>query len=254
MKVSGKINGFLCALCVFVVNISMKPKNWFESLNCAIEGILYVVKHERHMRYHFIIAGIVLLISLFLNLSTFEFVLLAVSITFVLFAEVINTAFEVLTDMITTEYNPLIKAVKDMAAGGVLIASIAAAIMGYWILSKHLFPPIKLSLLLVKRSSELIAVISLIIVIILVVIIKTTFGKGKPLHGGLPSGHAALSFSIWTAVSLITLDPLITILTFIMAVMVSHSRLLLEIHTIKEVIAGAMLGILTTVVIFKIFE
>lgn len=206
------------------------------------------------MRYHFIIAGIVLLISLFLNLSTFEFVLLAVSITFVLFAEVINTAFEVLTDMITTEYNPLIKAVKDMAAGGVLIASIAAAIMGYWILSKHLFPPIKLSLLLAKRSSELIAVISLIIVIIFVVIIKTRFGKGKPLHGGLPSGHAALSFSIWTAVSLITLDPLITILTFIMAVMVSHSRLLLEIHTIKEVIAGAMLGILTTVVIFKVFE
>ena len=238
----------------FAVTIAMKPKNWLESLNCAIEGILYVVKHERHMRYHFIIAGIVLLISLFLNLSTFEFVLLSVSITFVLFSEVINTAFEVLTDMITTEYNPLIKAVKDMAAGGVLIASIAAAIMGYWILSKHLFLPIKLSLLLVKKSSELIAVVSLIIVIILVVIIKSRFGKGKPLHGGLPSGHAALSFSIWTAVSLITLDPLIAILTFIMAVMVSHSRLLLEIHTIKEVIAGAMLGILTTVVIFKVFE
>jgi len=232
----------------------MKPKNWFESLNCAIEGILYVVKHERHMRYHFIIVGIVLLISLFLNLSTFEFVLIAVSITFVLFAEIINTAFETITDMITTEYNPLVKAVKDMAAGAVLIASIGAAAMGYWILSKHIFPPIKLSLILVKRSSELIAVIALIIVIILVVILKSRLGKGKPLHGGLPSGHAAISFSIWTAVSLITLDPFIAILTFIMAFMVSHSRLILEIHTIKEVIAGAMLGILATVVIFKVFE
>ncbi|MBI3813047.1 MAG: diacylglycerol kinase [Nitrospinae bacterium] len=232
----------------------MKPKNWFESLNCAIEGILYVVKHERHMRYHFAIAGIVLLISLFLNLSTFEFVLLAVSITFVLFAEVINTAFETITDIITTEYNPMIKTVKDMAAGGVLIASIGAAVMGYWVLSRHIFPPMKLSLVLVKRSSELITVVALIIVIILVVILKSRLGKGKPLHGGLPSGHAALSFSIWTAVSLITLDPLITILTFIMALMVSHSRLLLEIHTIKEVIAGAMLGIMTTVVIFKVFE
>jgi diacylglycerol kinase (ATP) len=232
----------------------MKPKNWLESLNCAIEGILYVAKHERHMRYHFAIAVIVLLVSLFLNLSTFEFVLLAVSITFVLFAEVINTAFETITDIITAEYNPMIKAVKDMAAGGVLIASIGAAIMGYWVLSRHIFPPMKLSLTLVKRSSELITIIALIIVIILVVILKSRLGKGKPLHGGLPSGHAALSFSIWTAVSLITLDPLITMLTFIMAVMVSHSRLLLEIHTIKEVIAGAMLGIMTTVVIFKVFE
>jgi len=231
----------------------LKPKNWFESLNCAIEGILYVAKHERHMRYHFAIAGIVLLVSLFLNLSTFEFVLLAVSITFVLFAEVINTAFETVTDIISTEYNPLIKAVKDMAAGGVLIASIGAAVMGYWVLSKHIFPPMKLSLVLVKRSSELITIVALIIVIILVVILKSKLGKGKPLHGGLPSGHAALSFSIWTAVSLITLDPLVTILTFIMAVMVSHSRLLLSIHTIKEVIAGAMLGIMTTVVIFKAF-
>ncbi|MEK6591070.1 MAG: diacylglycerol kinase, partial [Nitrospinota bacterium] len=230
------------------------PKNWFESLNCAIEGILYVVKHERHMKYHFVIACIVLLISLFLNLSTFEFVLLSLSITFVLFAEIINTAFEVVTDMITTEYNPLIKAVKDMAAGGVLIASIGAAVMGYWILSKHIFSPINLSLILVKRSSELVTIISLIIVIIFVVILKSRLGKGKPLHGGFPSGHAAVSFSIWTAVSLITLDPLITILTFIMAIMVSHSRLLLEIHSIKEVIAGAMLGILTTMVIFKVFE
>jgi diacylglycerol kinase (ATP) len=232
----------------------LKPKNWFESLNCAIEGILYVVKHERHMKYHFVIACIVLLISLFLNLSTFEFVLLSLSITFVLFAEIINTAFEVVTDMITTEYNPLIKAVKDMAAGGVLIASIGAAVMGYWILSKHIFSPINLSLILVKRSSELVTIISLIIVIIFVVILKSRLGKGKPLHGGFPSGHAAVSFSIWTAVSLITLDPLITILTFIMAIMVSHSRLLLEIHSIKEVIAGAMLGILTTMVIFKVFE
>ncbi|HLA48637.1 MAG: diacylglycerol kinase [Nitrospinae bacterium RIFCSPLOWO2_02_FULL_39_110] len=231
----------------------MKPKNWFESLNCAIEGILYVVKNETHMKYHFAIAGIVLIISLFLNLSTFEFVLLAVSITFVLFAEVINTAFEVITDMITREYNPTIKAVKDMAAGGVLIASIGAAVMGYWILSRHIFQPIKFSFVMVKRSSELVAIITLIIVIILVVILKSKFGKGKPLHGGFPSGHAAISFSIWTAVSLITLDPLVTILTFITAVMVSHSRLLLEIHTIKEVIAGAMLGILTTVVIFKTF-
>ena len=206
------------------------------------------------MKYHFVIACIVLLISLFLNLSTFEFVLLSLSITFVLFAEIINTAFEVVTDMITTEYNPLIKAVKDMAAGGVLIASIGAAVMGYWILSKHIFSPINLSLILVKRSSELVTIISLIIVIIFVVILKSRLGKGKPLHGGFPSGHAAVSFSIWTAVSLITLDPLITILTFIMAIMVSHSRLLLEIHSIKEVIAGAMLGILTTMVIFKVFE
>src|SRR3990170_7468993 len=130
----------------------MKPKNWLESLNCAIEGILYVAKTQRHMRYHFMTAVVVLVLSLFLNLSWIEFSLLAFCITLVLFAEVINTAIEVTVDLISEEYHPLARVAKDVAAGAVLLVAIGSFTIGYVILSRHLFPPVKDTLAAVRHS------------------------------------------------------------------------------------------------------
>lgn len=231
----------------------MKPKNWLESLNCAIEGILYVAKTQRHMRYHFITAVAILLLSLFLNLSWIEFSILAFCITLVLFAEVINTAIEVTIDLISEEFHPLARIAKDVAAGAVLLAVIGSLTIGYIILSRHIFPPAADALQEARRSKADLAVVSLLLVIIAVVIMKAKFGKGTPLHGGMPSGHSAIAFSIWTAITLITLDPMIATITFVLATMVSHSRMLMGIHTLWEVIAGALLGTLITLIIFQVF-
>ncbi len=231
----------------------MKPKNWFESLNCAIEGILYTVKTERHMKVHFIVSAVVILLSLTLDINRVEFVLLTVSITLVLFAEIMNTALEVVVDMVQSEYHPLAKRAKDIAAGGVLVASVGAVVMGYMIFSKPVFDAMTGSLQVVKQAPEYLTIIALIIVVIAVVMMKSHFEKGTPLYGGMPSGHAAVSFSVWTSVALITMDPFITILTFILALMVSHSRLLLGIHSKWEVAAGGLLGFLITLLIFQIF-
>ena len=46
----------------------MKPTRWLESVNCAIEGILWTVRTQRHMRYHFLAAVAVLLLALALRL------------------------------------------------------------------------------------------------------------------------------------------------------------------------------------------
>jgi len=231
----------------------MKPKNWLESLNCAIEGILYVAKTQRHMRYHFITAVVVLVLSLFLNLSWIEFSLLAFCITLVLFAEVINTAIEVTIDLISEEFHPLARIAKDVSAGAVLLAVTGSLTIGYVILSRHIFPPASETLREVRHSKADMAIVSLLLVIIAVVITKVRFGKGTPLHGGMPSGHSAIAFSVWTAITLITLDPMIATITFALAIMVSHSRMLMGIHTFWEVIAGALLGAFITLIIFQVF-
>lgn len=231
----------------------MKPKNWLESFNCAIEGILYVAKTQRHMGYHFISAITMLLLSLFLNISWIEFSILALCITLVLFAEVINTAVEVTIDLISEEFHPLARIAKDVAAGAVLIAAIGAFTIGYVILSRHLFPPAAGALRGIRHAHADLTVVSLLLVIITVVIIKARFGKGTPLHGGMPSGHSAIAFSVWTAIALITMDPMISTITFALALMVSHSRMLMGIHTFWEVLAGALVGGLITLAIFQVF-
>lgn len=103
-------------------------------------------------------------------------------------------------------------------------------------------------------ASELGTVVSILIVVIVVIIVKSATGTGTPLHGGITSGHAAVAFSIATAVSLNTLDPLISLLSLSLAAMVSHSRLLMKIHSIREIIIGACIGSGITLLVLQLFK
>ena len=69
----------------------MKPTSWLESLNCAIEGILWAAKSERHVRYHFFAALAVVFLALFFKISALEFFLLVLAAILVIFAELMNT-------------------------------------------------------------------------------------------------------------------------------------------------------------------
>lgn len=102
--------------------------------------------------------------------------------------------------------------------------------------------------------SDMGTVIAILIVVIIVIIVKSATGTGTPLHGGIPSGHAAVAFSIATAVSLNTHDPLISLLSLLLAIMVSHSRLLIKIHTLREVIIGACIGSVVTLLVLQLFK
>ncbi|OHB33338.1 MAG: diacylglycerol kinase [Desulfuromonadaceae bacterium GWB2_53_15] len=232
----------------------VKPDRFIDSVNCAIEGIIHTARNEKHMRNHFISALVVLLMTIFLRITPIEFALLAISILFVLFAELINTAVEAVVDLVSPGYHPLAKVAKDTAAGAVLMAAIGAAIMGYLILAKYVLPLYGKVLAMFGTPSDLGTVVSILIVIIAVIIIKSLTGKGTPLHGGVPSGHAAVAFSIATAVSLNTHDPLISALSIALAVMVSHSRLLMRIHTMREVVLGSFVGSGITILVLTAFK
>jgi len=232
----------------------MKPTRFIDSLNCAIDGVLYAARTQKHVRNHLLVAILVLLCALFLKVSAIEFVLLTISISFVIFAELINTAVEATVDLITTEFHPLAKVAKDVAAGSVLLSVVGALITGYLVLSSHIFPVYKGLLEMIGTPVEIAAFVSLLVVIITVIMLKALSGIGRPFHGGLISGHAAVAFAIATLVTLFTQEPVISLLTFVLAVMVSHSRLLMHIHTLKEVILGAVTGLGISLVVTLVFK
>lgn len=206
------------------------------------------------MRIHFIAAIAAMLAVLFLKVTPLEFALLALSILAVLCAEMFNTAIEAVVDLVSPGYHPLAKTAKDTAAGGVLITACGAAIMGYLILAKYVMPYYGEVLAMFGTVSDMGTVIAILIVVIVVIIVKSATGTGTPLHGGIPSGHAAVAFSIATAVSLNTHDPLISLLSLLLAIMVSHSRLLMKIHTLREVVIGACIGSVITLLVLQLFK
>jgi diacylglycerol kinase (ATP) len=166
-----------------------------------------------------------------------------------------NTAIEVVVDMIAETYNPLAKTAKDVAAGVVLIASIGALTLAYLIL----YPAIKAAIItnvwqVRKAANDVVAFVALSVVVIIVVIIKAFLGRGEPLRGGMPSGHAAVSFSIWVATLYLTQSLTIGLLTFLLALMVSWSRWSSHIHRPLEIVAGAALGAGLTMIFFLVFS
>jgi diacylglycerol kinase (ATP) len=233
----------------------LKPKSWFQSANLAIDGIIYSVKTQRHMRYHLYAALAALVLSLVLNISRLEFILLCMAIVLVLATETMNTAIETTVDMISEGFHPKAKLAKDIAAGVVLIASIGALMLAYLIL----YPALRNAIAgrqwhLARAPHDVIAFVSLAVVIILVIILKAFVGKGEPLRGGMPSGHAAVSFSIWSAALFLSDSLSIIVLTFLLASMVSWSRWSSGIHKPLEVVVGALLGVGVTFLFFLVFR
>jgi diacylglycerol kinase (ATP) len=205
------------------------------------------------LRNHFISAVAVLLSALFFKVNMLEFALLTLSILSVLCAEMVNTAIEAVVDLVSPGLHPLAKIAKDTAAGAVLIAACGAAVIGYLVLAKYIMPRYGEVLAMFGTPSDMGTVVSILVVTIVVIMVKSLTGKGTPLRGGVPSGHAAVAFSVATALSLKTSDPLISILAVSLAVMVSHSRLLLRIHTMREIILGSCIGAGITAVVLVLF-
>jgi len=231
-----------------------KPSGFVASVNCAIEGILWAAKTQRHMLFHLVSAILVLVLALFLRLTLHEFALLALAITLVLFAELVNTAIEVVVDLVSPEFHPLAQRAKDVAAGAVLLASVGALVLGYLAVSRFFFTTGATVSHDFMRTTGNLAVISVVVVILLIILAKARVGKGTPLHGGMPSGHAGVAFSIATSVAFAEVGLPVIMLAWLLAALVAQSRVLLGIHVFREIVAGALIGILTTLVIQLVFH
>jgi len=232
----------------------VKQQNLVESFNSAIEGFVYVFKSQRNMRLHFAIGLAAILLGVVLNFTYIEFMVLCLTIAFVLFAEMFNTAIEHTIDLIKEEFHPLARIVKDICAGAVLLSASSAIIVGYILFVSRLGMRIEDNIVKIRGSSWHITFIVLLAILALVVLSKIVFRSGTPLRGGMPSGHSAIAFSIWAALSLIYPNSLVIFLVFILALLVSRSRVRDNVHSALEVFTGALMGVLITLLGFQILK
>jgi diacylglycerol kinase (ATP) len=235
------------------IGATMQTQNIIQSFNSAIEGFIYVVKTQRNMRLHVLIAILALLLGIYLNLEKLEILLLLITVCFVLLSEMFNTAVELNTNLIGNGYNPMVRIIKDIAAGCVLVASVNAFIVGYLLfLSRPWGIHVEVGITKIKSSPWYITLITLIVVLFLAILSKALLHKGTPLRGGMPSGHAAFAFALWTIIAFLVTNHVVVVLTFILAVLVARSRLSGRIHTVWEVVAGSILGVLVPILIFQV--
>lgn len=236
----------------------MTPRrSLLHSFNWAFEGIVYVLRHERNMRIHFGLAVLVLLAALFFSLTRLEIIALLVAISFVLIAEMLNTAIEQIMDMVTDEHDPRAKIAKDVAAGAVLVAATNAVAVAYLVFYNRITSTPYTVLQRVRSSSVDVTVVVLVLVILAVIAVKALTHTGTALRGGLPSGHAAVAFAGWVAMTFISSTTAyalpISLVALLMAVLVAHSRVQAGIHTALEVVLGALLGAVTAILIFQLW-
>jgi undecaprenol kinase len=104
----------------------MKGQHFLKRLTFALRGIGFAFRRERSLRFHFLAGFSVLAVLLLTQASALWWAIGAVTIGMVIAAELFNAALETLADHLHPQRHPEIGAAKDIAAGAVLIASIAA--------------------------------------------------------------------------------------------------------------------------------
>jgi diacylglycerol kinase (ATP) len=226
-----------------------------ESFNFAIEGVVHVLRTQRNLRIHFAVAVIVLVLAVLVGVSKIELIALLIAIAFVLVAEMINTAIEGAIDAATTSFDPMAKLAKDIAAGAVLISAVTAVAVGYLVFAGKAADKSARVLDRIRDAPAEISLIALVLTVIIVIATKAWTGRGTPLRGGLPSGHAALAFAGWMAATYIVGEShrfVVSALTFMMAFLVAQTRVESGVHSALEVAYGGALGALVTLSVFQL--
>jgi diacylglycerol kinase (ATP) len=238
------------------VNGSRPAHDLIQSFNYAFEGIIHVLRTQRNLRIHFVIAVVVLVAAIYFDVSRTDLLFLLLAIAFVLITEMINSAIEGAIDVSTTSFDPNAKLAKDVAAGAVLIASINAVAVGYLVFAGKAADKSARLLDKIREAPASVTLIALVLTIFIVIGTKAWTGRGTPLRGGLPSGHAALAFAVWMAVTYLVTDAhrfVISALVFISALLVAQTRIESGVHSALEVTYGGALGALVTLAVFQVF-
>lgn len=113
-------------------------KKWLNSVGYALKGIVLLLRTERNARIETGLAFAVLVLSVWLKLSMYEWCFILICIGAVLAAEAFNSSIERLANFFSQEQHPEIGNIKDISAGGVLILALISACVGILILGPKL--------------------------------------------------------------------------------------------------------------------
>jgi len=104
--------------------------NVMKSFLHAFRGIAVMLRTQRNARIHLAFLVLAIGCGFWFGISMVEWCSLALAAGLVFAAEALNTALELLADAVHPDHHPLVGKAKDVAAGGVLLAAIAAAAVG----------------------------------------------------------------------------------------------------------------------------
>lgn len=205
------------------------------------------------MRVHALMALLALMAGVVLGLTTFELAVLVLTIVFVMAMEMMNTAIEAAVDLVTDTYHPLARIAKNVAAGAVLLAAIASIFVGVLLFLTKLGSLTDEALTRVELIPEVVTLGALAAVLIVVLLVKAS-GSTFRLQGGFPSAHTALAFSMATIIWLLGSGGVATVFAVSIAALVGQARVEAKIHTVFEVVSGAVIGILMTLTVFQVLR
>ncbi len=109
------------------------------SFRYAFEGVWTALKDEPNLKFHFLVGFLVILAGFYFGISKIEWLVVLLTIGFVVAVELTNTAIEEVVDSFTSEVHPSAKKAKDVSAGAVLVVSMTALITGAVIFLPYIF-------------------------------------------------------------------------------------------------------------------
>jgi len=231
-----------------------KNKTFFSATKNALNGIIHAFKTEKNLRNDYIIGALVLFVSLFFDFTRAELICLVLTIGFVIFAEMINSTVEYIVNLVKTEYDLNAKAAKDIAAGGVLIASLISVIVAYLLFVDKIRQASTALLTAVLSSKAHMLVTILFVVTIFIVILKGIFSKDKDNNyvKAFPSARVTISFALSTYLFVMTKNLIVGGVAIALSIMVSSIKRENDKTTIMQIIFSALIGILLVISIYQL--
>src|SRR5574344_1223931 len=230
-------------------------RNFIQACNNAVNGIVYAATTQTNIRKQLILGTIVMILSLFYNFTTAEFLCLTFAVFFVIFAEMVNTAIETIVDLIVDVYHPKAKIAKDVGAGAVVLTAINAIIVAYFLF----FRETEISQMTESIFSHMIsspthlAFVGIILTVIAIILVKVSASNEKYKTGiekdFIPSGQSALAFAILTAIWINTQNVVVFCLALVLSLLVVGNRMN-DKRTLGEVLFGAFMGVLVVIMVY----
>lgn len=109
------------------------------SFKNAWAGVVWALHTQPNFRVHIVLSSVAVYSGYYFRISELEWIIIVFTIVLGLAGEMINTALESMTDLITTEWKQEAKIAKDVSAGMMLIIAIGALIVAYLIFSPYFF-------------------------------------------------------------------------------------------------------------------
>ncbi len=105
-------------------------KRFFKSFGFAWSGLVYCLPGGTNFKVQLVLGALSFLAGYVLSIHTGEWLVLIIFTVLVLSLEMLNTSVEKICDLVSKDFHPQIKIIKDVAAGAVLVSAIGSAVSG----------------------------------------------------------------------------------------------------------------------------